>query len=92
LQFRLYVVIGFFAMLAVLDLRLVEAIGASVGFVEATIGWAIAWRLGAARIANPSFGRIALVIASMTSFGFGLAIAGALLFNVAADVMLRRSG
>ena len=89
LQFGLYVVIGFFAMLAVLDLRLVQAIGAITGFVEATVGWAISWRLGAARIPNPTFGRLALVVASMTVFGFGLATAGALLFNVVANVMLR---
>jgi hypothetical protein len=92
LQFGLYVVIGFFAMLAVLDLRLVQSIGAITGFVEATLGWAIAWRFGVARIANPSFGNIALVVASMTAFGFGLAIAGALLFNVAARAVLRPGG
>ena len=92
LQFGLYVVIGFFAMLAVLDLRLVQAIGAITGFVEATLGWAIAWRFGVARIANPSLGNIALVVASMSAFGFGLAILGALLFNVAAGVLLRSHG
>ena len=92
LQFGLYVGIGFFAMLAVFDLRLVEAIGASTGFVEATVGWAIAWRLGAARIANPTFGRIALVVASMAASGFGFAIVGALLFNIAARAVLRPGG
>jgi len=92
LQFGLYVVIGFFAMLAVLDLRLVQAIGAITGFVEATAGWAIAWRFGVARIANPSFGNVALVVASMTAFGFGLATLGALLFNFAAGLLLRSHG
>ena len=92
LQFGLYVVIGFVAMLAVLDLRLVQAIGAITGFVEATAGWAIAWRFGVARIANPSVGNIALVVASMTAFGFGLATLGALLFNFAAGLLLRSHG
>lgn len=89
LQFGLYVIIGFFAMLAVLDLRLVEAIGATTGFIEATVGWAIVWRFGVARIEHPTAGRILLVVATTTAFGFGLAITGALLFNVVATVMIR---
>lgn len=88
-QFGLYVVIGFVAMLAVLDLRLVEAIGAITGFVEATLGWAITWRIGPGRIPNPTPLNVAVVILSMTAFGFGFAIAGALLFNAVASLVLR---
>ena len=49
-QFGIYVVIGFVAMLALLDLRLVQIVGALTGFAEATAGWAITWRIGPGRV------------------------------------------
>jgi hypothetical protein len=91
-QFGIYVVIGFFAMLALLDLRLVQIVGALTGLAEATAGWAITWRIGPGRIPNTNPVSIGIVILSMTAFGFGFAIAGALLFNVVATVLLRGHG
>ena len=91
-QFGIYAVIGFIAMLALLDLRLVQIVGAVTGFAEATAGWAITWRIGPGRIPNTNPVSIAIVVLSMTAFGFGFAIAGALLFNAVAGVMLRGHG
>ena len=91
-QFGLYVVIGFFAMLALLDIRLVEIVGAITGFAAATVGWTITWRMGPARVANATPGRIAIAVLSLTAFGYGFAIAGALLFNVVAIVLIRARG
>jgi hypothetical protein len=89
LQFALYVVIGFVASLTVLDPRLVAAIGALTGLAEATAGWTITWRIGPGRVANGTPARIAVVIASMTAFGFGLALLGAWLFVLAANALTR---
>ncbi len=91
-QFALYVAIGFVAMLALLDLRLVEIVGALTGFIEATAGWAITTRIGPGRIPNTNPVSIGIVVLSMTAFGFGFAIAGALLFNGVAPVLLRTHG
>ena len=88
-QFGLYVIVGFVAMLALLELRWVEIVGALTGLAEATAGWAITWRIGPGRIPNTNPVSIAIVVLSMTAFGFGFAIAGALLFNAVAGVMLR---
>lgn len=92
LQFLLYVVIGFVGMLALLDLRLVQIVGAVTGFVEATLGWTITWRIGPGRLEDANIVSFGIVILSMTAFGFGLAIAGALLFNAVAGAMLRPRG
>ncbi len=91
-QFGLYVAIGFVAMLTLLDLRLVEIVGAVTGFVEATIGWAITARIGPGRIPNTNAVSIGIVVLSMTAFGFGFAIAGALVFNLVARVLLHAHG
>jgi len=91
-QFGIYVVIGFVAMLALLDLRLVEIVGALTGLVEATAGWAITWRIGPGRVPNTNPVSIGIVVLSMTAFGFGFAIVGALLFNAVAGVLLRAHG
>lgn len=91
-QFGLYVVIGFLAMLALLDIRRVEIVGALTGFVEATLGWAITWRIGPGRLADTNLVSIAIAVVTMTAFGFGLAIAGALLFNLVASMVLRGHG
>lgn len=88
-QFALYVVIGFVAMLALLQLRWVEFVGGLTGLAEATAGWAITWRIGPGRVPNSNPVSIAVVVLSMTAFGFGFAIAGALIFNAVAGVMLR---
>ena len=88
-QFGAFVLIGFVAMLALLDLRLVQIVGAITGLADATAGWAITWRIGPGRIAKTNPVSIAIVVLSMTAFGFGFAIAGALLFNVVAAVLLR---
>ena len=90
-QFGIYVVIGFVAMLTLLDLRLVQIVGALTRLVEATAGWAITWRIGPGRIPNTNPVSIVVVVLSITAFGFGFAIAGALLFNAVAGVMLRPS-
>jgi hypothetical protein len=92
IQFGLYIVVGFIAMFAVLDLRLVQAIGAITGFVEATLGWWITWRIGPGRLPDANVVSIGIVVLSMTAFGFGFAIVGALLFNVTAAVMLHTAG
>ena len=91
-QFGIYVVIGFVAMLALLDLRLVQIVGALTGLAEATAGWAITWRIGPGRVPNTNASSIAIVVLSMTAFGFGFAIVGALLFNAVARVLLRAHG
>ena len=91
-QFALYVAIGFAAMLALLDLRLVEIVGALSGFVAATAGWAITTRIGPGRVPNTNPVSIGIVVLSMTAFGFGFAIAGALLFNAVAPMVLRAHG
>ena len=91
-QFGIYVVIGFVAMLALLDLRLVQIVGALTGLAQATAGWAITWRIGPGRIANANPANAAIVVLSMTAFGFGFAIAGALLFNAVAGAVLRAHG
>jgi hypothetical protein len=87
-QFGLYVIVGFAAMLATLDLRSVEIVGAITGFLEATLGWALTWRMGPGRVDKANAVSIGSVIVSMTAFGFGLAIVGALLFNVTARVLM----
>ncbi len=91
-QFALYVAVGFVAMLSLLDLRLVEIVGAVTGFIEATAGWAITTRIGPGRVPNTNIVSIGIVVLSMTAFGFGFAIAGALLFNAVAPVLLRTHG
>jgi hypothetical protein len=91
-QFALYVLIGFVAMLTLLDLRLVQIIGALTGAIEATAGWAITSRIGPGRVPNTNPVSIGIVILSMTAFGFGFAIAGALVFNAVAGVLLRAHG
>ena len=91
-QFGLYVMIGFVSMLTLLDLRLVEIVGALTGFIEATLGWAITTRIGPGRVPNTNVVSIGIVVLSMTAFGFGFAIAGALLFNALAPVLLRTHG
>jgi hypothetical protein len=92
LQFGCYVIIGFVAMLTTLDLRYAEIIGAIAGFISATLGWAITWRIGPGRLEDVNVVSIAIVVGSMTAFAFGLAILGALLFNVAARVMIHPPG
>ena len=91
-QFGLYILIGFVAMLALLDLRLVEAVGAITGFIEATLGWNITWRIGPGRLPDANLVSIGIVILSMTAFGFGFAIIGALIFNAVAGAMLHAHG
>ena len=87
-QVALYVLIGFVAMLTTLDLRYVEAIGALCGLAASTLGWAVTWRIGPGFVEKTNPLSIAVVIGSMTAFGFGLAVAGALIFNVAARVLM----
>lgn len=87
-QFALYVLIGFVAMLTTLDLRYVETIGALCGLAASTIGWAITWRIGPGVVEKTNPVSIGVVVGSMTAFGFGLAVAGALIFNVVARIMM----
>ena len=90
--FGLYVVIGFCAMPVLLDLHRVEAVGAITAFVEATVGWAISWRIGPGRVDRATPNHIIVVVFSMTAFGFGFAVLGALIFNVVLTLMLRAHG
>jgi hypothetical protein len=92
LQFGLYVIIGFVAMFTVLDIRRVESIGAITGFLDATVGWAIAWRLGPGRRRNLDRGGIAVAVLAATAFGLGLSAAGALIFNAIAGALIRAHG
>jgi hypothetical protein len=92
LQFGLYVIIGFIAMFAVLDIRRVELIGAITGFLDATAGWAIAWRIGPGRRRNLDRGGVAVAVLAATAFGLGLTAAGALLFNAVAGALIRAHG
>jgi hypothetical protein len=64
----------------VIEPRLVGAIGAITGFAESTAGWAITWRIGPGRVPGTTPARIAVAVASMTAFGFGLALIGAWIF------------
>lgn len=91
-QLALYTVIGFCAMFVLLDLRRVEAVGAITAFVEWTLGWAIVWRIGPGRVEAATPARIVVVILSMTAFGFGFALLGAVIFNVVVTLMLRAHG
>ena len=75
-------------MLTTLDLRYVETIGALCGLAEATVGWAITTRIGPGRVPNANVVSIGIVVLSMTAFGFGFAIAGALLFNALAPTLM----
>ena len=89
LQFGCYVVIGFVAMYFLLDIRLTGIVGAITGLVEATAGWAITWRMGPNRQPQATRGSMLVAVLSMVAFGFGLALLGALIFNVAVRVVLR---
>ncbi len=91
-QFALYVLVGFIAIIALLSPRLVGLVGAITGFIEATAGWAISWRIGPGRIPKTNPVGIAIVVLSMTAFGFGLAIAGTILFTAVAPFLLRLHG
>jgi hypothetical protein len=91
-QFGVYIAIGFVTMYATFDFRAVQLIGAITAFVEATLGWAITWRLGPGRVPHANALSIAVVIASMTAFGFGFAMAGALIFNAAVAIVFRLHG
>jgi hypothetical protein len=92
LQFACYVTFGFVAMFELLDVRLAAAIGAITGLVEATLGWAITWRMGPGRQARASAGSIAVAVGSMIAFGFGLALLGALALDAIVVVTLRTRG
>src|SRR5260370_40754380 len=72
LQFALYVIIGFVAGVSVLDPRYVGAIGALTALVEATLGWAITWRIGPGRIEGATRGAMVVAALSMVAWGFGL--------------------
>jgi hypothetical protein len=88
LQFGCYVVFGFVAMYVLLDIRLAGIAGAIAGLADGTIGWAITWRMGPNRRPDATRGSIVVAALSMVAFGFGLALIGALLFNVAVRVVL----
>ena len=89
LQFGCYVAFGFVAMFELLDVRFAAAIGAITGLIEATLGWAITWRIGPGRQPNTNAATIAIAVGSMVAFGFGLALLGAFVLNAAILVELR---
>jgi len=80
LQFALYVIIGFFAGVSVLDPRYVGAIGALTALFEATLGWAISWRIGPGRIEGATTSGILVAAFSMVAWGFGLSLIGYVIF------------
>ena len=90
LQFALYIIIGFVAGVSVLDPRYVGAIGALTGFVEATLGWAITWRIGPGRIEGATTGGIVVAALSMVAWGFGLSLIGYVIFTQVAGLLARR--
>lgn len=89
LQFAWYVLFGAVAMFVLFDIRLAALIGALTGLVEGTVGWAITWRIGPGRQAAATPVTLAIAAASMAAFGFALALAGALLFNLTVLLVLR---
>lgn len=91
-QYGLYVIIGFLAMVTVFDLRRVELIGAITGFVEATLGWWISWRIGPGRMPTATPPKVLYAIVIATVFAFGCTIAGALLLNAALRVAFHLKG
>jgi hypothetical protein len=90
LQFALYVIIGFVAGVSVLDPRYVGAIGALTGLVEATLGWAITWRIGPGRIEGATTSGIVVAALSMVAWGFGLSLIGYVIFTQVAGLLARR--
>jgi hypothetical protein len=90
LQFALYVIIGFVAGVSVLDPRYVGAIGAMTGLVEATLGWAITWRIGPGRIEGATTSGIVVAALSMVAWGFGLSLIGYVIFTQVAGLLARR--
>ena len=89
-QFVLYVIIGFAAGVAVLDPRYVGAIGALTALVEATLGWAITWRIGPGRIEGATTSGIVVAALSMVAWGFGLSLIGYVIFTQVAGLLARR--
>jgi len=87
LQFALYVIIGFVAGVSVLDPRYVGAIGALTGLVEATLGWAITWRIGPGRIEGATTGAKVVAALSMVAWGFGLSLIGYVIFTQVARAL-----
>jgi hypothetical protein len=90
LQFALYIIIGFVAGVSVLDPRYVGAIGALTGLVEATLGWAITWRIGPGRIEGATTSGIVVAALSMVAWGFGLSLIGYVIFTQVAGLLARR--
>jgi hypothetical protein len=90
LQFALYIIIGFVAGVSVLDPRYVGAIGALTGLVEATLGWAITWRIGPGRIEGATTSGIVVAALSMVAWGFGLSLIGYVIFSQVAGLLARR--
>ncbi|MDB5040159.1 MAG: hypothetical protein JWN27_885 [Candidatus Eremiobacteraeota bacterium] len=90
LQFALYIIIGFVAGVSVLDPRYVGAIGALTGLVEATLGWAITWRIGPGRIEGATTSGIVVAALSMVAWDFGLSLIGYVIFTQVAGLLARR--
>ncbi len=88
----LYLLIGLFVQVTVLDVRRTVAVAALAAVVEATAGWAIAVRLGPAQVAA-SRARVAtgLALAAVTDTAAALCGATWLLYGVA-WVLLRVRG
>ena len=91
-QFGCYFVFGVVAMFVLFDARLAGLIGAITGFVEATLGWAITWRMGPGRQAEATPTAIAVAVVSMVAFGFGLALVGAIALSALVWLVARYHG
>lgn len=77
-SFSIYFVIGLLAA-SVTNVTNAAFVAAGVAAVEATIGWAISWRLGPGQIPEDerTMGRIAGAILAVVAAGFILGLAGA---------------
>jgi hypothetical protein len=75
----IYATVGLLAGRAA-SVRAAAATGAALGFVEATLGWAISWLIGPGRVSLDMYavGIVALVIVVVTLVGAGIGALGGL--------------
>jgi hypothetical protein len=76
----IYASIGFVAARRV-DVAAAATASAAVGFVEATLGWAISWLIGPGRLPSgtPSLGRIANTVLIVTLIGAAIGALGGII-------------
>lgn len=83
-MWALYLLLGLFVQVALLDVRRTVTVGAVAALVEATAGWAIAVRIGPGRFdASPARIATGLALAVVTDTAAALCGATWLLYGVA---------